>query len=127
MVFYAVLEGYQETKSVMGTSGAIDYSQAVLSPSTANQIAGYVQPSLMDYVADVELTAKKALSESDFAFFKKYFIDMDLADLPSSESFRERSKSVAENAGRRFLASGLYPMKAYLRPTVVEVYKEVVK
>lgn len=120
--FFSVITAYQETKSVVGSTGAIDYAQAVLDPGTNLQsVDGHCKPSLSDFLCDVELAAKKALNEEDYKFFVKYFVNANLEDFPNNERLRDQAKTVAENCGRRFIAHKIYPVKSYMQSKVVKI------
>lgn len=119
--FYEVMSSYQESKSVIGTSGAVDYAKALLSPDTnIQQSCCTVVPSLIDFCADVESVTKKALSPSDHEFFVRNFIKKDLNDLDTSFIYLPRTRTVAENAGRKYIVYGLSPVRAYMTPVQVK-------
>lgn len=119
--FFSVISAYQETKTVIGTSGAIDYSKALLNPSTSLQVVGHIKPSLLDFICDVELTARKALNDEDFKFFQTYFVHTYLEDFPNNERLREQAQSIAHNVGRKLITNKIHPVKGYMQGKMVKV------
>lgn len=67
---------YRELKSIFGNSAALDYVRALDGSSSNNPSC--VAPNLGDYIADVELQAKRVLTRgSDWS---TYLLFLDLAD-----------------------------------------------
>jgi hypothetical protein len=100
-----------------------------------------VRPSLSDFVVDVELIARKTLDETEFRYFKrfylveglriadmrdqddktkdgqdKYFVEHLEANYPADkhEAIRVFDKRIREKLGAAFIATGVYPFNLYM-------------
>jgi hypothetical protein len=82
---------------------------------------GVVKPCRSDFIADVELTAKAALSEKEHLWFRLLNIDgmgfgQQLKVIRRSPDFKKFEHSIQERLGRAFLSRGIYPVADYFRP-----------
>lgn len=107
--FDAVIERYTHVKSTHGTNG----TQKVIDPRRLEQPSGtlrshkLVQPSLSDFLCDVELAAKWALSEVQMLIFRQCF--MEFTHDPERVK-EEYMTPIKENLGRVLKARKIYPL-----------------
>lgn len=107
--FAAVMDAYDNIKSVLGNAQAIDYSRmtggqgAQFSTDNAKGLA------LLDYTIDVERTIKNTLNAPEL----KYYLDNLVGQSFPLKVDTEESMAIQEKLGRMFYARGMYPVRKY--------------
>jgi hypothetical protein len=116
--FDETIEFYQEAKSTLGLIPAIDYANhpaATGGPSAG----GYMKPTVVEYVADVELAARRVLSPELHLVFKALFVT-------SFEPVDYRSTAVEEirvRVGRELERVGIHPAPRYFKQKHIDPNK----
>lgn len=107
-VFAKVIDAYNNTRSVIGTAQAIDYSKAIGEGRAAYSHSSIGFP-LAEFTVDVLNAVKYALNPYEF----KYFMD-NIADKPLDLTYQsEEYMEMQERMGQVFLARKLYPVQGY--------------
>lgn len=107
-VFAKVVDAYNNTRSVLGTAQAIDYSQVSGSGRGSYSDPGVGFP-LAEFTIDVMNAVKYALDPYEF----KFFMD-NIADKPLDLSVQsDEYMAMQDKLGRVFLSRKLYPVNAY--------------
>jgi hypothetical protein len=106
----AVLDAYSQTKSIIGTAGAIDYSKNTGGRGALFSDAGKHLP-LLDFVIDVENTLDETLSKAEIRYYMEDLLDFE------KTTFSVEFMKVQERLGRQFMGRLLYPVKRYFANT----------
>lgn len=108
LAFDRVIENYEEVKVTVGTIKCPDlYSKSAKGTLGGSENSGgkvtykwfASQPTLSDYIADVELAIRASMDQSEF----KSFLERDYTD------------KIKEKAGKEFMRRRIYPMNVYMK------------
>lgn len=101
-MFHRVVSHYEEVKVTSGTMSCEKFYKHQLAGSGAGTpfVPGVVFVGPEDFIADVEMAAKKILTPDEFVAFKE-------------GRFTER---VEERLGREFKRRKIYPLHEYFQP-----------
>lgn len=134
-IFLQVIEAYQQVKSTTGSIGSLNYEKA-LDGSSGGACSKYVKPSMSDFIGDVELAARAALSTNEeLRFFYDHYVPVDAGRpsiLTNAAAQREQAShygetavaevpnnalnlAVMEKVGRVLQAKGIFPLGSYFR------------
>jgi len=113
--FESVISLYQEMKATYGIAGALDYSNAQASSPGAAYSIGRCLFTPVDFIADVQIVARKALTPDELRWFNSVFVDHLSQDEPKAR-FSDRVKL---QLGFHFQRAGLYPVSSYTKPVKV--------
>lgn len=108
-VFDKVIPQYLEVKSWLGSHQAINYEKALDGSKGSGVAVGVVRVTPIDFVADVELAAKAALSDPEFALFRAEFIDGEGSIPPQIKDI------IREKVGRMLRTRRIYPVRHYMK------------
>jgi len=73
-------------------------------------------PRVQEFCADVQISARQALTPSHYRFFQKVFIDVDsdgLVRKMGAKNFRELKLLVAGKVAAKYVWNGVYPLYDY--------------
>jgi len=122
-VFRKVISRYEEVKETRGTVSAPNIYDAVgnYSPGSLTFNPRVVRVNSSDFIADVELAAKRALENSpaELALFRAVYINGQQPS-PSEEQspfFQELKHSAQEKIGRYLRMAKIFPLSRYFLPT----------
>jgi hypothetical protein len=124
-VFRRVMSRYDEIKSVNGTMSCTGFYKTLAKDwQDGNKWnPKIIKASLSDFLCDIELTAKRTLSESDYRFFRLVYMDKDeeirallLDKQAENNKFNETKKAVQEKLGEAFVARKLNRPELYFKP-----------
>lgn len=104
---------------------AIDYGQhAGRGSSSHSSCTALVGPCVADFVADVTLSARRALSPKQQAYFFEYYGArcQRLDEVPAE--YREIDDAAREKLGRRLVEVEIFPLHFYMRKVDVRVPKD---
>jgi hypothetical protein len=108
--FQSVMRCYEEARSV---SDRVNVSSVYRWAKTNGPTSGAVSkprganPSLADFVLDIEHTAKRLLKPQDYAYFRAVYID------GTRGSERMQDWRIGRRLGRAFTGLGLHPLRRY--------------
>jgi hypothetical protein len=118
-VFRRVLAKYEVIHLQYTATPSMNYERA-LDPTTIGKIpVGVVKPSTCDFVADVELAAKRALSAVEYVFFQQMYLERNekyqerLLNKWGKDKLLRYQETVEEKVGRMFVSRRIYPMYRY--------------
>ncbi|WP_433964983.1 helix-turn-helix domain-containing protein [Tunturiibacter gelidiferens] len=103
---------------------------------TWRDLASVVGPETSDFLADVEISARRCLSTGELAYFTLYYesLQVVVSTLPRGsadkaldeyiQTFPEKQRAAVasidnrmrEKLGRRFIEVGIYPLSRYMEP-----------
>jgi|SRR5581483_4923106 len=114
-VFDEVMATYVEARWTAGSHQAINYERALEGTGGSHAI-GVVKPTLVDFLADVEVCAKVALNGTEFAFFA----DIATGRNPTQEELKDDKfvdlyNRVREKMGRLLIQRHVYPFARYMK------------
>jgi hypothetical protein len=117
--------------------------------ATYTRNTNIIQPLLVEFAADVELTARRILTPEEFDFFKRVYlqemIEIDEEELPGpgskattftqfveqryshdnmQDTVRAYDLSIRERLGAEFLRQGIVPVEHYFKAIDVRMKKE---
>ncbi len=107
-IFDTVIRKYIEVKMTHGTHKALNYAHT----SSGGGNPYIVRPSLSDFICDVEIKARKALSASEWAMFSALYVEQTSDPLLCSN---ELPLGIKTKLGRAFDACHIYPINLYMR------------
>lgn len=110
--FDEVIDHYQSLKSSVGGVKGLDYSRSGGGGNSANMIV--VSPS--DFICDVELAARRALSDKLYHKFVACYVDC--VEEPDTED--REIDAIRTNAGRIFTEKRIYPVAGYFKPKAID-------
>jgi hypothetical protein len=120
-VFSVVLDEYKELQSVQGTPSAEQFYKALAKEGVkGSRNPKEVLPNVLDFMADVVLAAKSALSVQEYAQFKRAYLD---TDIPGANL---GLRSLQEKVGMAFLSRRIYPSSLYFSSGVGQESKACV-
>lgn len=110
-VFYSVFDKYKAGAHVSGSIPAVKLSR---NPGAvpSGRASGRCKPTASDFIADVELSAKKVLNPSQLRTFFKMACMLRIPDTT-------KYNVVADIVGREFKRRGIYPLKEYFADAYV--------
>jgi hypothetical protein len=147
LAFETVISSYQEAISVSGTMSAVNFEMNGAGKATHTKNSCLVKPSVSDFLADVEISARRSLDEMELVYFKSSYQSTNVvianrmeqkehghdrflaAHLESySHDAREHIKAldarVRENLGARLVEVGIFPLNKYRAPVDVSKQKK---
>jgi len=98
-IFQLTVDLYRETRETASSASCAVFWERVGKNNGVERV-GRVAPSSSDFVADMELAAKKVLSEEDYSLF--------LSGKPISENLEAK-------VSRELTRRGIWPFKGYLQ------------
>ena len=110
--FRSVIEYYQEAQETSGSPGALNYEQAAVGAGSGF-VVGKINMTLSDLIADVEIAARRALSDTQHSFFLRVY--KGRGEKGRNELTRVLDVQVQEALGRDFVDNGIYPVSKYMR------------
>jgi hypothetical protein len=142
--FQQVLSIYQEKAQSSGTIPVMDYATNIgAGEADHTGSSSLVRPSVSDFLCDVEIAGRRALTDSEFAYFKHFYLSGEVVvytqgDINQAgsdftldahiESFREKGladavasldRRVREKVGQRLFHLKISPLSAYMEPVDV--------
>jgi hypothetical protein len=107
------MDHYMEVKRSHGSTPSRDYETLIEDgPPDGNRNTKFVRPNISDFLCDVELAAKRALTPELFAQFHAVYIDQSISvDVLS----REDLDTIIDQVARMLVRKQIYPMIGYLR------------
>lgn len=99
--FRKVMTHYDELRSMQGKNFANRTTARVVN----------ILPE--DFFADVELSAKKALSVDEYRLFKLVYIDKECE--ASEAMLRDTKHTIQDKVGRMWQGLGIFPMDNYMK------------
>jgi hypothetical protein len=116
-VFDEVVEQYQNIKSMLGTISGMNYEKALQGTEGSGGV-NLVRPMLIDFVADVELKAQRALKSNpdQLEHWKMYYASLNHVSVLNTEL----NDKVKMKVGRMLLAKEIYPTVRYFKGRYVE-------
>lgn len=110
--FTTVIDLYLETKATNGVSKAIDYTR-MGNGSGGTFNPRIVRPTKSDFICDVELIVKRALSLEELASFRDIYI------LGHKGADVEVRDNIEQKVGKMLTDREVYPFHKYFRPVYV--------
>lgn len=120
-IFRRVFARYDELKSVEGTNSCAPFYHHLAhsdeAPGSGNPMSIKILTS--DFIADIELTAKKTLNTPEYKFFRDVYLNKTVdpeqlaADCLSNPSVLAMKCLVQEQLGKAFKAKHIYPVTKY--------------
>ena len=124
---------YQEKVETSDAIKATDYEQGTeAGNATFTGRSCVVQPSISDFICDIEIVARRSLTAVEFWYFNKYYKScVVLVEEGSTEPLQNHIQSVPEKyrkavaivdarmrakMGARLIDVGIWPVEAYLYP-----------
>lgn len=111
-----VLAHYAELTSVTSSNSCSAFYRRLASDGAGGSAGGWFKPIPSDFVADVEILARKFLAPSEYRVFRKLYIDgqgdtqvLAVTDMPKLEMLYLK-------LGRKFEEFGLWPVTYYFQP-----------
>jgi excisionase family DNA binding protein len=124
--FREVVSRYQEIKESPDRIKALNYEKACTS-GHATKASSFVRPSNSDFIADVEISAKRCLTPVELQYFTRWYKSCVVVDLDCVkkhiDSFHEKyrasaaviDKRVRTKLGSRLIEVGISPFSEYVR------------
>jgi hypothetical protein len=107
-IFLSVFHKYQEASATLGAVPCVSLESSQQGKSSNSKGSGHVRPTRIDFVSDVEITAKKILSRPQFRLFVS-MINKKL--IPETGKYA----AIEELLGEAFKRYGIYPLKEYFK------------
>lgn len=124
---------YQERVQASGTIQATDYEQGTeAGNATFTGRSCVVQPSISDFICDIEIAARRSLTTVELWYFNKYYKScVVLVEEGNTEPLKNHIQSMPEKyrkavaivdgrmrakMGARLIDVGIWPVEAYLAP-----------
>jgi hypothetical protein len=117
--FEAIIPVWQETRFASGGLDAMNYSRNEGGSASNTACSSVVRPSKSDFVCDVEISARRSLSEKQLAYFNSYYRDGYGQLTEVSAECALLDLETREVLGARLLRVGIYPKGRYFRTTDV--------
>lgn len=115
-----VLAHYMELTSVTSTNSCSAFYQRLASGGAGSSAGGWFKPIPSDFVADVEVLARKFLSHSEYISFRYIYMEcmgnVNEIPVPYRRGFCDKLDVILLKLGRVFEEQGLWPVSAYFRP-----------
>lgn len=119
-IFRRVMARYEEVHCRYTATPSMDYERAC-DPTTGGGFpVGVVKPSTCDFIADVELAARRSLTTTEYVFFQQIFLQRNedyhksLLTEWGEEKFTKYKNTVEEKVGRMFKSRKIYPIYKYM-------------
>lgn len=113
-----VLAHYTEITTVASSNSASAIYRRIASGgtgiNTGGNAGGWFKPIQSDFIADVEILARKFLAPSEYKLFRYVYIDHP--DWTIAQSDQPKLDLMHLKLGRTFEKHGLWPVSAYFRP-----------
>lgn len=115
--FEAIIPAYQEARNRSGSGlQAMAYHQEVGAGSaTYTRSTSTVRPCFSDFVADVELAARAALSPSELRYFRIYYVENEGQIDEVASKDRAIDAVVRLKVGQKFLGRKIAPLTEYMK------------
>lgn len=121
-VFRRVMTKYDDLRSVQGTNSCTGFYKALEAGFSGGggRCAGIVQVTPSDFIADVELACRRALSEHEFYMFNLLYLEKsEEADAKATEFLGESEAMsmkhrLQEKVGVELFISRIYPVEKYM-------------
>jgi hypothetical protein len=113
-IFESSMDHYMEVKKTHGSIQTLDYRHAA-EKVDGNRSSRLVTPDPSDFLCDVELAAKRALSQRPdlYSQFRAVYIDQIIS---VDEIDRDDLAIITEQVARVLVEKRIYPLPAYFRP-----------
>ena len=115
-VFTRVIEIYSEAKQKSGRCSQFHYENSQQRPRNSP----FIRPSMVDFIADVEIAARCVLTPVELVLFANRFAH--LIDRPIPERI---TKHIEETLGQEFISRGIFPLNQYFSPRLIEKHGKV--
>jgi hypothetical protein len=152
IAFDEVVPAYQDRASGTGYIRAVDYGKLENKGGRATHTGNTfkVKATTSDFVCDVEIAARRSLSQSELGYFKKYYLQQYLSiadpddkqdwyqgadkyllahlltfDENSRETVAEFDQNLREKLGAEFIRVGLNPVSKYFEDPDVRMKREL--
>lgn len=118
-VFRRIVCRYDDVRSTYAAWPAMDYESAIDGYGQAATYRG-IRPTPADFIADVELAAKRALTPLEWVFFKNIYIDKNegyktiLLEVWGEDKYTGFKHSVQEQVGRMLVQRKIHPFEHYM-------------
>ena len=136
LAFERIISEFQEAKDSSGLLSATDYSKnAEAGKATSTKNSQQIQPSVSDFICDVEIAARRSLTETQLAYFKRHYLSANVVvTVGEDESLRAHLSTYPESQqlevlafdiemrqalGKRFVDVELFPYETYMQPVDV--------
>lgn len=106
------MDFFTETKMTHGTNAAIDYERALGGAKGPQNCTNVVRPSISDFISDVEVAARRALSKPLFKRFRAVYVDQLLFE---DELTAEEKEAIEQKVGKTLKHRKIYPMSIYFK------------
>lgn len=111
--FSDVMEEYQEIKATLGSSSCEGFYNGLAREGGRTAMnTRVVRPSVIDFVADVELAARRALHPAEFTFFRQYYINGENLQPERVELY---DKTVQQKVGKMLIHRRVHPTSNYYK------------
>lgn len=107
--FSATLDAYHAVKTVSRSSSVSAFYAVLANGTHGSRCPNETLPSVLDYLADVELAAKAVMSFPDYVDFKSRFFEQYPEDGHEKTWDRQR-----DAVGRELIERGIFPTTRYL-------------
>ena len=121
--FEAIVPLWQEIRSSCGGLEAMNYGKEQGGYASNTACSSVVRPSKSDFCADIEISARRSLTEKQLSYFFKYYRDGYGQLTEVSAECALLDLSVREDLGARLMKVGIYPRGRYFRATDVRGLK----
>jgi hypothetical protein len=115
-----VLDAYDEIKSVNGTSSVAGFYNGLGRIRSGGGLnPRIVRTNPTDFIADIEIGARKSLSNKEYAVFDMMYLSHndDIRGLVRNADSYERVREIIKlKLGRYFSQNGIYPLANYFKP-----------
>lgn len=117
--FEAIIPVWQELRFTSGGLDAMNYGRNDGGSASNTACSAVVKASKSDFCADVEISARRSLSEAQLRYFNAYYRDGygQMEDVSAESALMDLD--VRETLGARLMRVGIYPRGRYFRATDV--------
>lgn len=112
--FDVVIPTFMEIKQSHGHLGAIDYSKA-LEATGGGASKGIVRVSISDFLCEVEIAARRALTAEEYDFFKTVYVNAAETVPMHPELYKTIDNTVREKVGKMLISREIYPLADYMK------------
>lgn len=114
-----VVEMYLEQKRSHGSVGCMDYERALTATGGGGANPRIVRPTISDFICDVEIAARRALTQSEYAVFQRLYVFQDWAtgELEAEEKHYGLKvvHAIRTKVGELLISRSIYPASRYFR------------
>jgi hypothetical protein len=121
-IFRQVMTKFDETRSVLGTNSCARFYKGLAQEGGRVETNPRVIRMLPeDFIADVELAAKRALNVHEYFYFKTVYLnkddkfDKEFKDTVSEKAYSTMKRTIQEKLGEELQRSKIYPIETYMQ------------